>query len=483
MTEFKKLKDLLHTQLTPSCDKLFADPTVAGDECSSDTAAMPIEELHALLVATHATAADGAARFLKLVAKAREKNPDKQIFNEKTSQAIIDEYNAFVAVLARFFEVGAEAAGEDEPAFVPLGGAEEAAFSNTAINAMAGGGGPKEAIAPHQLASRGSVASTAGGLSAASPGQPDAPHGAPPHLSPVEVMEARLREADDTSVPTRDTFLAWDLGPKLRGVELRFAAAVIAKAQREADHRQLLGSLQAVEEAEASGRQLLLMTEKSIFHTEIVPAAAISRREARSRQHAREEQLYMDEISRRRLETAALKGRVEADGALVNSLAAIKALLTAPEAAPSAFKTFRRNLLDLVDEVVNRPENENIRTMRTDHYRTVAAFGHPAICEARDVYLHAETVLGCVGYTVAYTKQPAHSARTPQHVAELGLPLDLPHKAAVCPITYAPLGYEAYGERLLVFQEPDPAEDAALWCDWHDRVSATTVALREALDK
>eukprot|EP00744_Colponema_vietnamica_P014032 GILI01019666.1.p1 GENE.GILI01019666.1~~GILI01019666.1.p1 ORF type:complete len:329 (-),score=58.41 GILI01019666.1:13-936(-) len=268
-----------------------------------------------------------------------------------------------------------------------------------------------------------------------------------PPITLDAIVEQRMIFADPLTIPS----LTWDFGPLMTTLQVQFAQNLIAKAQAAEAHQSLLNSLQSIEEAEGDGRQLVAMTEKACYHTELVPLAQASKKAAREAQSAREKRLFEEEIFRRKEEMATFKEKLAVPDSLTKAMAAVQLLLT-----PIAFKVFKRAVRDLSDEVINHPENENIRMMRSDHYRTVASFGHPGIVECSEVYSHAEVVLGCIGYIIAYTKQPPHSAKTPQHVSEMGGSLELPLGPGPRPIHYNKVGYEEYSERLLVFQEPDP---------------------------
>eukprot|EP00758_Cryptobia_borreli_P007756 Tbor_TRINITY_DN5327_c7_g2::TRINITY_DN5327_c7_g2_i2::g.4974::m.4974 len=521
MTEFKKMTGIVNDELIPKLPILF--PTTTG--------AYSIEYRYATYMTIEKMLPDVHRRFLKMIRRARETDPEKQMFNEKTRQGMEDLYTCYIrGFIDLYYEFQTQKRNAEEEYYVSMRAENERIKSATAL---ANGGvsdddglPDEEEMDIHQSKKNGLNLYTSFGDFIAK--------------GEAGAGEAMWGDAVYDDVTT------WEHGTVLQQLVLENATHVLKMAELESTAQAAVHNLENIEATEVKKRTLLMAKELADRQTNIIENGKVSRDAARVAQEARELVIWETELTRRREETnrntmilAIQRRHVSSDGGkmvtikrddddnceesdcsssqeLFLSESLSNAISTITSIYPPLMKTVLHNLIYLLTEVVCTPESTNIRIIRNDSFNTIGSFGHPCIAETRQVYQAVETILVlAAAYQVRYSKHPSFRTRYIMSLCDrssLDSSVDTPTcfsslanknmntelmtsvksisantqrlYAPVPPacsnpsrdedyriqLTYSQMKFEPYSERVLVLREPDALHDPHEWCMWHDHL-------------
>ena len=432
MTEFKKLTAAVDADLVPSIPKLF------GGEVTD------VRARHAILEGLMSSLPALQERFTKMMSRARESDPERQVFNEKTCVAMEALYSRFCAFLEDLYEWGDR---REQPPLeaTPLPGGD-------------GSSSDGEAVEPGNT-----------------------PSSAPTWTSSTS-LQAWL-DSDDVPSEAKDVRL-WELGSRMQELTVLYARDVVERAGRDAIQREVAATLSGTVDQEQDDRLLVASTEVG-ERKALADAYTASRRAARETQNTREAAMWAVEVARREQESALMaeRGTDEGFGKTLRHLAAMK---------PSRVgRAVLKAVLELIDEVVFRPENPHVRTIRNASRNFISTFGHPCVQPGCDIYFQVEVMLAGCGYAIRYSKKGTLRSKevmgmcapftpSPSLLVPVGWWGDAEEDDRQQP-TYTPLGFEEYGERLLELHEPNAMEDPDAWCVWHEAMLARISLLRNLI--
>ena len=443
MTEFKKLTAALDTELEPLLSKLFPQP---GD---SEAPVYEIQHQHAALSTLLTALPPLQERFNKMMSRARETNPERQVFNEKTCKSMEELYSRFCRILGVLYEWEVRSKAEQATGEGSASDSGEASSSEESE-----GDGDDEGATPI------------------------------PTWSSVDSLQQWL---DSDDVPdAMKAVESWELGPLMEQVELQYAKHVVEQAAQEAWGNEVAATLVGTLDHEQGSRLVITSTEhadRKVLHD----AYMASRKGARDAQEAREAAIWAAEVARREAEAASLEERSGTHDGFEVAANRIKALNP-----PRTGIVILKAILELLNEIIFRPENPNVRTIRNASKNFISTFGHPCVAPGQDIFYAVETMLGSCGFQIRYSKKgtlrskevmgvcaPYRSA-TAAASGFLSVPVgDWGAENPAVP-TYTPLGYEEYGERLLELKEPSAVDEPDEWCTWHEGM-LSRVAILKAL--
>lgn len=232
------------------------------------------------------------------------------------------------------------------------------------------------------------------------------------------------------------------------------------------------------------GSRLVIASTEHADRRVLHDAYTASRKAAREAQEAREAAVWATEVARREAEAASLEERGTEEGFEV-AANRIKALNP-----PRIGIVILKAILELLNEIIFRPENPNVRTIRNASKNFTSTFGHPCVAPGQDIFYEVETMLGSCGFQIRYSKKGTirskevmgacapYRSTTAAASGFLTVPVgDWGAESPAVP-TYTPLGYEEYGERLLELKEPNAMDEPDEWCTWHEGMLARVAILK-----
>jgi hypothetical protein len=250
--------------------------------------------------------------------------------------------------------------------------------------------------------------------------------------------------------------------PTIAAVEREWEEHLLAQAQTDAWKQSIVRNAQELVFRETEERALASVRQRKA-REEVEAAFVEERRQIRSALHRREEEKWARELARRQEERSEPR-----EASLLHDDAVRTSVL--------------HRLIDLLLEVSCNPDNQNVRQIRCSNELWMSHFGHPCAslptgCCCAEVSRYVESELLSVGYAVRYT----------------GTPVALPFKAKSdfrMPCgglggkhEYTPMGFEDYGERCLVLEEPEATLNPDGWCEWKSRLDDGVNRLRAILQR
>jgi hypothetical protein len=438
MTEFKKATELCADlrgvagsiqSFAAACGVVLAQKEEA--ECAAATpdgaAGVGTTDSRTAYAALERYRTDGAflrGRMDKLLAKAREKDPDKMVFNE----TMVGRIEALgVAVDEVLGMVTDEAAAAVETAYA-------------------------ETLAADRV-SAARAASVAQGAAAAAEAE-------------AEQRFLLQREALAWYAPTADAARAERFDVRARAD----AAAEVRWRQEEARRAREAEAFAAVARACTSATKakgaldafLNTLVATAFASTAPIPMADVAMAVGSSSDHAAATAVCAEPPAASR--GATLRAALELLHALLQEPDA-EGLRTIRASHPNALASFGHLL------AVTRPA----ATVdgNTNEWRRALASRR---CAA------AEAVLACAGFVPSYTKNPSATLEPPvQYLLDeaAGAEVAIAPAEALSPDDgRVDGGWAGYGERWLTLREPEPAKDPDGWIAWHDGVVAVRDALR-----
>lgn len=425
MTEYKKLVTLID-KLKEDVDTLYLQQDLEtrgntnGSEEEQAASAPPppvlsIAALYAIGTDTKAAVASAAPRIERMVAKARETDPDRQMYNEAMCQRIELLFSDFTGAVYRLLY------GEHPPPATE-GNEEEKRQKQTEVN---------EEV--------------------------------PVEVEREEAIRAAVMDGAD---------VALEGSAVLTVAERRHDADLLRRAAAEEWAGRVAGDLAELAVFEAQGRQVLGANEGQARR-----AIAERRRVDRQALHAAEELCRDAQWQCERHRRAGEREWVSARALVLAADAAVGPLLVARVPDPAARAALARCLKALCAALLTMPEDGNIRRLRCNNERLMGDYGHRGVtacphgngsCMA--AVQAAELLWGRLGYVPQYSAQASWAV--PALVAAGSLrDVALPCGRPVSSHEWAPVGFEPYSERLFELREPNPATNSDMWMEWFDAVS------------
>lgn len=414
MTEFKKLTAIIEklhvdrAQLLNGIALLPSTTTATDDDQDSPHGMMTLEEVHEKITHIYSTIHDIFGRVCKIVLKARETDPNRQIYNELMCKKIDGLYSAYCDAILLMWdcclkeedtstEAGTE--GEEEetihhaPSSCLLSTPSDlrALFQQTAIDAMAHANFKekmREAMKKYDDASSPAPPSpppsavlpppsSDGGEGAAAP--------PPPKREELAMLEFLLLAERETALTD---FVASDEVPLVARVTSAFYACVRARAAAESWERRVASDLSDVVQFEKSMRELIVADEDEGRRTVLLRQRDEHLHLVLEQERLREER-WRHEMQRRLQEHASLerrsgewRGREEAWADLL--MQEVQTLLPREQCAYSTESECREgrrrwvsHVLELVRHISRAPDDPSTRMIRNNHLTFMEHYGHP----------------------------------------------------------------------------------------------------------
>jgi hypothetical protein len=238
--------------------------------------------------------------------------------------------------------------------------------------------------------------------------------------------------------------------------------AVVIEANSSAWAATTANTLAALLSMQQVGRVVLEVEEKNSSRQLFTVDAVASRAAARAAEDARAAAIWNAEMQRRDREAQLLLPARVAD-----VIERCKAVVDKVH-----LSRLCKRLAALLREVHANPERQGIRTLRCVPL-SLEHFGHPGAslpdgCSCQTLNAAAEAVLRMVGYRARYNTKPSYNIVVQEFFTVSAAPFPMPCGRSSNEHVYHPVGYELYGERTLVLEEPDPQTEMDAWCSWHE---------------
>lgn len=431
MTEYKKLvalTDLLSNDVTTLCNTFATTARSADDGAEALGIATQsgmnadAEQLHSISCRIRHSLADGCPRIRKLVQKARETDPNRQIYNEAMCAKIEGLFKSFCDALSRL-----------APAFTCQDTASPSAFSVD----------DEETESTNPFTAVLNADFDAETIVEQSP-----PLHAEEDIYNQYILKRAMEEAWQSRVAQglSDVVTFEAQNRSLVAAEEKLARAARAEEKR-CDKMRIIRLLEEREEAKWNAelqrrdteQRLLLQRAKIFDDIATIPS---------------ELQTTLPDATVRR----SLAGRVQR---------LIKALLRAPE-----------------DVNIRRLRNNNEHLI-CDYGHPCLLATDPSgegFCMCTSIVSAAEALWSRMGYSIRYTSTPnrsVESVRLEKRAEEMTLPCGLSLAAHM----YKPLGFEDYSERFFELMEPNAMEKPDEWMVWYNMIQEMEQALAQAVSQ
>ena len=408
MTEFKKVT-LLVDELSSASDSLIRDDRQAREIDPSADADDLVRRRYRTGLHVSTALVDGLdGRIAKLLAKALETDPNKQVYNERMCEQIVSLHRRYVAEVNRLL---------------------------LAVEGETGDCSQPQPLLPHPPVDEASAAQQ----------QEQHPEGLPALVAGCRVVVAAMHDHDDLIVRTAATD-AWKLALLNTCDALGVREGELRTMCRVDERHEWAAHLESFGQGRRAIREKERLLEEARWSAEL---------ERRRQEAACVKRLVDNNDDAARSIEALLDG--SHDDLRKRIMRLFQELLVNPE--NEGVRTMRC----CNEQFVAAFGHEALcSTSSTDGQEG------PSCCSCRSHHDAAMHALYAVGYVPVYSRGQARSVLMLQSLQppNLALPCGAPLKCHI----YSQVGYEVYGERALLLTEPDPMERPDAWCDWRERV-------------
>lgn len=295
-----------------------------------------------------------------------------------------------------------------------------------------------------------------------------------------------------------------DAEPRLAAVEAAYFSDLRQQQAHQAAAEATVASLGALQQQEHEHR-LVMQDDARRSRAELLERESAGRKAVYRAEADRAARAWAAEQDRRRAEldaaravtAAASRGAAE----FVNGTFVPQRL----EGLPAAARAFLlARLREVVGALCRDPEQEGLRTMRTDSERFTKAFGHlcmfgaggnsgggggvpvgadqaegdPATVE-RQLAAAAEAIFFAIGYEPTYTASPAQFWLEVAAAAGAATSFKCDATGQLVTLHAKLIPWMQYGDRRLALIEPPVAEQPDQWIAWHETLKAVNEALQK----